>query len=103
MRSEWSWTHYRSLVRVVDPIAREWYMNECIASSWGTRVLDRQIATQSYERRLADVNTDRRRKRKELPLTQLPDKPKSLAPADFIKNPMLLEFLSFPAEVKIRI
>ena len=102
LRSELSWTHYRSLIGVDDPIAREWYMNECIASSWGTRVLDRQIATQSYERLLSDANPDRRRKRKELLLTKLPDKPKSLVPADFIKNPMLLEFLSLPAEVKIR-
>ena len=102
LRSELSWTHYRSLMGVTDPIAREWYMNECIASSWGTRVLDRQIATQSYERLLAGANPDLRRKRKELPLTPLPAKPKSLVPADFIKNPMLLEFLSLPAEVKLR-
>ena len=102
LRHELSWTHYRSLTRVADPVAREWYMNECIASSWGTRVLDRQIATQSYERLLSDANPDRRRKRKELPLTPLPAKPKSLVPADFIKNPMLLEFLSLPAEVKMR-
>ena len=102
LRSELSWTHYRSLMSVPDPIAREWYMNECIASSWGTRYLDRQIATQSYERLLSGVNPDRRRKRKELPLTPLPDKPKSLVPADFIKNPMMLEFLSLPAEVKLR-
>ena len=32
----------------------------------------------------------------------MPDKPKSLVPADFIKNPMMLEFLSLPAEVKLR-
>ena len=32
LRHELSWTHYRSLTRVSDPIAREWYMNECIAS-----------------------------------------------------------------------
>ena len=102
LRHELSWTHYRLLTRVPDPIAREWYMNECIASSWGTRDLDRQIATQTYERRLADANPDRRRKRKELPMTPLPDKPKSLVPADFIKNPMMLEFLSLPAEVKLR-
>ena len=102
LRSELSWTHYRSLMSVPDPIAREWYMNECIASSWGTRYLDRQIATQSYERLLSGANPDRRRKRKELPLTPLPDKPKSLVPADFIKNPMMLEFLSLPAEVKLR-
>ena len=102
LRSELSWTHYRSLMSVPDPIAREWYMNECIASSWGTRYLDRQIATQSYERLLSGANPDRRRKSKELPLTPLPDKPKSLVPADFIKNPMMLEFLSLPAEVKLR-
>ena len=35
LRHELSWTHYRSLMRVDDPIAREWYMNECIASNWG--------------------------------------------------------------------
>jgi len=102
LRSELSWTHYRSLMRVIDPIAREWYMNECIASSWGTRALDRQISTQSYERLLSDTNSDRRRKHKELPLTPLPEKPRSLVPADFIKNPMLLEFLSLPAAVKLR-
>ena len=102
LRSELSWTHYRSLMRVIDPIAREWYMNECIASSWGTRALDRQISTQSYERLLSDTNSDRRRKHKELPLTPLPEKPSSLVPADFIKNPMLLEFLSLPAAVKLR-
>ncbi len=39
LRHELSWTHYRSLTRVSDPIAREWYMNECIVSSWGTRAL----------------------------------------------------------------
>ena len=71
LRHELSWTHYRSLTRVSDPVAREWYMNECIASSWGTRYLDRQIATQSYERLLSGANPDRRRKRKELPLTIL--------------------------------
>lgn len=102
LRSELSWTHYRSLMRVDDPIAREWYMNECIASSWGTRYLDRQISTQSYERLLSAANPDHRRKSKELPLTSLPNKPKSLVPADFIKNPMMLEFLSLPAEVKLR-
>lgn len=33
LRHELNWTHYRHLMRVADPIAREWYMNECIASS----------------------------------------------------------------------
>ncbi len=100
LRSELNWTHYRHLMRVADPIAREWYMNECIASSWGTRDLERQICTQSYERLLAAENPDRRRRRRELPLSPLPGKPRSLVPGDFIKNPMLLEFLGLPPDVK---
>ena len=39
LRSELGWTHYRILMREADPIAREWYMNECIASGWSSRDL----------------------------------------------------------------
>lgn len=102
VRSELGWTHYRILMREDDPIAREWYINECVAGGWSSRDLDRQVSTDAYHRLLAAANPDRRRKRKELPLTKLPAKPKSLVPADFIKNPMMLEFLSLPEDVKIR-
>ena len=77
-------------------------MNEYIASNWGTRALDRQIATQTYDRLLARANPDRRRRRTELSLSHEPDKPHSLVPGDFIKNPMVLEFLSLAPDVKIR-
>ena len=86
LRDELSWTHYRTLMRVTDDKAREWYVNECVACGWGTRELDRQVSTQAYERLLSSANPDRRRKRQELPNTPLPEKPKSLVPADFIKN-----------------
>lgn len=102
LRHELSWTHYRILMREQDPVAREWYMNECVACGWSSRNLDRQVSTDAYHRLLAAANPDRRKKRKELPLTKLPEKPKSLVPADFIKNPMMLEFLSLPQDVKIR-
>ena len=102
LRDELSWSHYRILMRVTDFTAREWYMNECVACGWGTRELDRQVSTQAYSRLLAAANPDRRRKRQEVPNTPLPDAPKSLVPADFIKNPMILEFLSLSNEVKLR-
>lgn len=102
LRHELGWTHYRILMREQDPIAREWYMNECVACGWSSRNLDRQVSTDAYHRLLAAANPDKRKKRKELPLTKLPEKPKSLVPADFIKNPMMLEFLSLPQDVKIR-
>ena len=70
LRDELGWTHYRILMREDDPIAREWYMNECVAGGWSSRDLDRQVSTDAYHRRLAAANPDRRRKQKELPLTE---------------------------------
>jgi len=37
LRSELSWTHYRALLRVENPSAREFYIAETIANNWGTR------------------------------------------------------------------
>ncbi|MBQ7176462.1 MAG: DUF1016 family protein, partial [Victivallales bacterium] len=101
LRDQLSWTHYRILMRVTEAKAREWYMNECVACGWGTRELDRQVSTQAYDRLLSAANPDRRRKRQEVPNTPMPEKPKSLVPADFIRNPMILEFLSLPDDVKM--
>ena len=99
---ELSWSHYRILMRVMDAKAREWYVNECVACGWGVRELDRQVSTQAYARLLSAANPDRRRRRQEVPNTPMPEQPKSLVPADFIKNPMMLEFLSLPDDVKLR-
>lgn len=41
LRSELGWTHYRILMREQDPIAREWYMNECVACGWSSRNLEK--------------------------------------------------------------
>jgi len=83
-------------------LLRAWYMNECVACGWGTRELDRQVSTQAYARLLSAANPNRRRRQQELPNTPMPEHPKSLIPADFIKNPMMLEFLSLPDDVKLR-
>ena len=34
LRKELSWTHYRSLIRVENPKAREVYMNEAADNAW---------------------------------------------------------------------
>ena len=39
-RSELSWTHYRLLLRVDAPEARNWYMQEAAGQNWSTRRLD---------------------------------------------------------------
>ncbi|TXT21800.1 MAG: hypothetical protein FD134_2557 [Gallionellaceae bacterium] len=48
-----SWTHYRLLLRLDDPLARDWYAKEASGQNWSTRQLDRQIGTLYYERLLA--------------------------------------------------
>ena len=52
MRSELSWTHYKLLIRIENPQAREWYMNEAADCGWSTRALERQINSFYYERLL---------------------------------------------------
>ena len=51
--SELSWTHFRLLLSVDDPTAREWYMCEAVSQHWSTRQLERQISVLYYERLLA--------------------------------------------------
>ena len=43
VRQELSWTHYRLLLKVERPDVRKFYLDECIASNWSTRQLERQI------------------------------------------------------------
>ncbi|MFV0449756.1 MAG: DUF1016 N-terminal domain-containing protein [Vibrio sp.] len=53
VRSELSWTHYRTLMRIENTNARDWYEQEAISQNWSARALERQIGTLYYERLLA--------------------------------------------------
>lgn len=50
LRAHLTWTHYRSLIRVENPKAREVYMNEAADNAWSTRFLDQQVDKHYYER-----------------------------------------------------
>ena len=58
LRSELSWTYYRSLMRVENEKARNFYLEEAIKSNWSTRQLDRQINSFFYERLLSSKNKE---------------------------------------------
>ncbi|MEK8019440.1 MAG: DUF1016 N-terminal domain-containing protein, partial [Candidatus Parabeggiatoa sp.] len=45
---ELSWTHYRLMLKVENPKARRFYIQECIESKWSTRQLERQINSFYY-------------------------------------------------------
>ncbi|MBN9386361.1 MAG: hypothetical protein J0H74_36725, partial [Chitinophagaceae bacterium] len=83
LRSELTWTHYRSIMRVEDPDARKYYIAESADQNWGTRQLDRNINTLYYERLLST-------KKKKETLLEQKDMEKAL-PQDIIKDPYVLE------------
>jgi len=87
-----SWTHYERLIRVTDPIARDWYMKEAAKQMWSYRTLDRNISTMYYRRMLASQD-------KEIVQKEMQDKTSDYDKnkLEFIKNPTVLEFLGLPA------
>ena len=85
-----SWSHYERLIRVANPEARMWYMQEAATQQWDYRTLKRNIDSQYYYR----LNQTPEVKRQEVVdemhrLTADYEKEKST----FVKNPMLVEFL----------
>lgn len=86
LRKELSWTHYKLLLRIENPEAREWYMNEAADCGWSTRALDRQINSFYYERILASKNKSSVRR-------EADEKTEKLIPEQILKDPYVLEFL----------
>lgn len=82
-----SWSHYRTLLQVDDPKAREWYLNEAAEQTWGYRTLQRNISSQYYQRMLMSQS-------KEVVKKEMLEITKPLQDRlEFIKNPVIAEFL----------
>lgn len=93
-----SWTHYRILLQVSDPEARAWYEHEAATEMWGSRTLQRNVSSQYYHRLLAS-------QRKELvrdEMLRLTAPLESHDPTEFIKSPVIGEYLGFKADSTFR-
>jgi len=53
-----TWSHYRTLLQVKDPDARDWYMKEAADQTWSVRTLQRNISSQYYFRLLKSQKKD---------------------------------------------
>ena len=91
LRHELSWTHYRTLMRVEDEQAREWYVKEAVAQNWSSRALERQVGRLYYERLLSSKDRKAVRAEAEEKIAGLPPSPR-----EFVRDPVLLEFLGLP-------
>ena len=87
-----NWTHYYLLIQIFDSKAREWYEKECFNQQWSVRTLKRNIESQYYYRLLKTQSLDN-------PTKQIgsPNDEKY----EFIKNPMIFEFLDVPQNAEI--
>ena len=83
-----TWSHYRSLLRVDNKGARDWYLKEAASQMWSTRTLDRNIASQYYFRLLKSRD-------KQAVEDEMKQKTKSFQndKLEFVKNPVVAEFL----------
>ena len=93
-----SWTHYRILIQELNPDARIWYEKEVASQGWSTRTLQRNISSQFYFRLLAS----QRKNLVEKEMLELTAPLQNPDPTEFIKNPVIGEFLGFTADSSFR-
>lgn len=87
------WSHYVKLLAVQDLEARAFYETEALRGGWSVRQLDRQIASQFYQRALLSRN-----KAAMLRKGAVPRPEDAITPEEEIKDPLVLEFLGLKDE-----
>ena len=89
-----TWTHYRTLLQVADPAVRAWYAKEAEEQTWSVRTLQRNISSQYYYRLLSSQN--KQPVEEEMHRLTAPYQEDRL---EFIKNPVIAEFLGMAPDV----
>jgi predicted nuclease of restriction endonuclease-like (RecB) superfamily len=91
LRTQFSWTHYKTLISIENEDKREFYIAEAEKNKWTARQLERQVNSQLFERLLLSNNI------KEVLAIAREEKQPSDA-KEIIKDPMILEFLGLKRE-----
>ncbi|WP_314391661.1 PDDEXK nuclease domain-containing protein [Leptotrichia shahii] len=90
--SKLTWTHIQKVLKVSDEKARIFYLTEAAENMWSVRTLDRNISTLYYNRIVASID-------KKTVEDEMKEKTKKLQAKEFIKNPVVLEFLDLPTNM----
>jgi len=85
-----SWSHHRAIMRVSDPKARAWYLNEAAAAGWKVKELERQIRLCAYERLQEKAAVPAIPQGAAEPVT----------PAMLLKDPCVAEFLNMKGNLR---
>ena len=87
-----TWSHFQKVLRVSNEKARIFYLTEAAENMWSVRTLDRNISTLYYNRIVASID-------KKTVENEMKEKTKKLQAKEFIKNPVVLEFLDLPTNM----
>ncbi|MDY0137550.1 MAG: PDDEXK nuclease domain-containing protein [Thiomicrospira sp.] len=86
---ELSWSHYTKLIKIENPQARQWYLQEAILQNWSVRALERQIHKLYFERLL--VSKDKAPVEAE---ARAHTQPLAETAKDYLRDPYILDFLN---------
>jgi len=89
LRRQLSWTHFKSVIYLDDPLKRDFYAEMCRIENWSTRTLEKKIGGMLFERTALSKKPDKLI-RHELGQLRAEDK---LTPDLVFRDPYFLDFL----------
>lgn len=91
LRTQFSWTHYKTLLSIDNQDKKDFYLAETEKNNWTARQLERQVNSQLFERLLVSNDV-----KSVLAIAREERNPKDAK--EIIKDPMVLEFLGLKRE-----
>lgn len=91
-----SWSHIKMVLHEDNDNAREWYLQEAASQMWSVKTLERNVGSQYYHRLLASGNSEE--VKAEMLSKTSSDDYKPMSPDQFIKSPVVTEFLGIPKD-----
>lgn len=98
LRTQLTWTHFRELIAIDDPLKREFYAEMCRAERWSTRTLEDQIKRMVYERTAVSKKPEEVIR---VELAALRDEDR-MTPDLVFRDPYFLDFLGLPERYRER-
>lgn len=89
LRRELTWTHFRSLIYITDPLKRDFYIEICRLEKWSSRQLQERVNSMLFERTAISHKPDETIKNE---LAMLKNEQK-LSPDLVFRDPYFLDFL----------
>lgn len=89
LRRQLSWTHFKALIYLDDPLKRDFYIELCRLEGWSSRQLHERMQSLLYERSALSKKPDETIRHDLAAIRQEQDP----SPAVLLKDPYLLDFL----------